>query len=314
MSDLREIPISEIIPSRTPLRPVQRKSLDFTELFESIKTDGVLQPILVRPIKEGYEVVEGGHRFVAAKMAGLETIPCKVKPMTDHEVLVYQVKANAVKPKETTRYEYARRLRKLLEGGLTIQQLSAMIDKSPNWIRHQLSLNKLIRKAVNKLNNGDMCLSNAVELSKLPDHLQLAMLDTACHMRSADFISLARQAKRDYDAFLIEQGAEKIDYGIQPRLRPINDIMLEVENNKARDVVLTSCNATTPEEGWKACLAWMLRIDPYTISLKQQKIKEQKLGNLNSYQYRLKQRELIEKLTFDIGEPNEQRTDTLQSE
>ena len=303
---LLNIPLKDLSPPTILFRSLQ-KNVEFQELVESIKTDGVLQPILVRPTEEGYEVVEGNHRFHAAKINNLETIPCKVKELTDDEVMLLQLKAHAVRPRPTNKYQFARRLKKLLENKYTIGQLSAIIDKTPDWISDTLALNSLIPRAASKLEDNLLSLGNAFELSKLPDHLQVAFLDDACDMKVTDFKERARAAKLEYAELLNRKTNEFRAQGIAPRLRPIKDIFYEVDTNEAREVILTSCNATTPQEGWKAALAWMLKIDPYTISKKQQNIKEKQRKALTFFNYQKKQRELIKKLTFDkIGEAHEQ--------
>jgi len=219
--------------------------------------------------------------------------------MTDMEVLLFQLKAHAVRPKETQVYEYARRLRKLLNSGMTISDLSAIIDKTPNWIRQQLQLNRLIRKAVNKLNNGDMKVTAAAALASLPDHLQEAFLDDACKMKSEPFIKRCREAKRDYDSFLLNQRADEHDDGYYPYLRPVTTIMEEAETYKNAKEVLTVCNATTPLEAWRACLSWMMRLDPITVDKRKRGVKEGERQRITSYQFRKQQRKMIENLTFD---------------
>lgn len=65
------------------------------ELVESIKVNGVLSPVLVRPDDEGnYEMISGHRRLHAAKLAGLATIPAIIKPMTDDEATIAMVDAN----------------------------------------------------------------------------------------------------------------------------------------------------------------------------------------------------------------------------
>lgn len=299
---LQHIDICRIVPSRTPLRPVRRTDPEFTELMESIRTDGVLQPILVRPDPQGegdYEVVEGNHRFIACKLVGPKTIPCMIKDLSDREVLIIQLKAQAVRPKETRLFEYARRLKKLMNDGLTIHDLCGMIDKGPSWVRQMLSLNKLIPAAQEKLMDGSIKATSAVDLATLPEHLQGHFLEDAIKMKVGPFRARVREAKRDYDAYLLDQRKGQHEDGYFPRIRSVKDIMDESSSFEAAGKVLTSCNANTPEMGWKACLAWLMRIDPVSVENRKAGIKEQKHEYLNAYKMRQKQRELIQNLTFD---------------
>ena len=308
-NNLRHIEISRITPSRTPLRPVRKSDQEFTELMESIRTDGLLQPILVRPDKQefDYEVVEGNHRFAAVKLVGHETIPCLIQDLTDREVLIIQVKAQAVRPRDTQIYEYSRRLKKLVGEGLTIHDLCAILDKGPSWVRGMLSLNKLTEKCGSKVADGSITISNSIELAKLPEHLQERFLDDAMKMKVTPFKNRVREAKRDYDTFLLTQRQDEHEDGIFPRIRGVKDIMNEANSFEAAGKVLTSCNANTPEMGWKACLAWLMRIDPVSAENRKAGIKDGKSEYLNAYQMRIKQRKMIENLTFDTitGDSNE---------
>lgn len=305
-NDLRHIEVCRIQPSRTPLRPVRKTEPEFYELMESIKADGLLQPILVRPDKlneDGFEVVEGNHRFAAVKLIGHETIPCIIKDLTDREVLIIQVKAQAVCPTDVRIYEYSRRLRKLIDDDLTIRDLAAIIDKSPSWVSSMLSLSRLHPACVDDVNSGKIKASKAIELSKLPEHLQPLFKEDALRMKVEPFKARVREAKRDYDAFLLEQRTEEKEGGIIPRIRGTKDIMNEADSFEAAEKVLTSCNANSPLMGWKACLAWVMRIDPVTVEKRRQGIKDGKYEYLTNYKMRLKQRRMIEQLTFDTTEP-----------
>jgi|GEM_PF-3064016 len=312
-NNLRHIPIDWLIPSRTPMRPVRKTDQEFIEFMESIRTDGILQPLLVRPCKGEddmgkYEVVEGTHRYEAAKLVGLKSLPCMIRDITDEEVLVLQLKAQAVRPTKTKIYEYSRRLRKLNKEGYTIGDLAALVDKHPSWIQQMLSLHRLTPKCVHELTQGNLTVSSAIELAKLPEHLQETFLDDAAKMKTVPFKKRVREIKRDYDSFLLQQRENDLEQGLSPKLRGVKDIIWESETFEAAKQVLTSCNANTPEMGWKACLAWIMRIDPVSVKKRKANIKDTKNVFLTQYQVRQKQRELIKNLTFktnETGETNE---------
>ena len=84
--DVQQVPLAQLRPS--PFQP--RLSMDegaIAELSASIASKGVLQPILVRPAENGYEIVAGERRFRAARQAGLVTIPAVVRELSDQETL-----------------------------------------------------------------------------------------------------------------------------------------------------------------------------------------------------------------------------------
>ena len=91
INEYRDLPIALLTESKTnPRRTFEENSLK--ELAESIRTQGVLAPLLVRPITEqGFEVVFGARRFRAAQMAEAATVPVRIKNLTDAEALEAQL-------------------------------------------------------------------------------------------------------------------------------------------------------------------------------------------------------------------------------
>lgn len=82
--ETREVPVTAIVPNRwQPRMDVEDKNIE--ELAASIRQHGVLEPIIVRPMGKGYELVVGERRWRAAKAAGLSRIPALVREMTDRE-------------------------------------------------------------------------------------------------------------------------------------------------------------------------------------------------------------------------------------
>ena len=73
---------------------VRRNVGDISELVESVKTQGILEPIVVRPVGDRYEVVIGARRFAAAKEAGLRVVPAEVREMTDAQALAQSLVEN----------------------------------------------------------------------------------------------------------------------------------------------------------------------------------------------------------------------------
>lgn len=92
--DVQDIEINKISTNElNPRHAINEEGLE--ELAESIRTAGVLQPILVRPKGKGFEIVAGERRFKACKMVGLRTIPAVVREMSDDEVIETMLIENA---------------------------------------------------------------------------------------------------------------------------------------------------------------------------------------------------------------------------
>jgi ParB family chromosome partitioning protein len=92
-SGVREIPVATIIPNPTQPR-TQIDPGHFRELTDSIRTAGVIQPVVVRPRAEHYELVAGERRWRAAQAAGLTSIPAVVRDVSDQQMLEYALIEN----------------------------------------------------------------------------------------------------------------------------------------------------------------------------------------------------------------------------
>jgi ParB/RepB/Spo0J family partition protein len=295
-NEQRTIPVDQILKPRISLRPVRRKAPEYVELVESVKKDGVLQPILVRSKEDKYEIVEGWHRYEAALEAGLNDMPCIIKDLTDQEVLILQLKCNAIRPK-TASFEYARRLKILMEQGFTLAELSSIIDKSPAWIRDQIQLNRLCEEAREPVERGEINLSSALALANLPTDIQSKFVDDAISMKSVEFVPRAKTALRDFKSYLLQLREENKKFGaVTPELRATNAIKQEALKPKHAKEVLKAVKAKTPLDGWNACLSWIFKIDPVTVENRinrRQEIKNEHI--VNREEFRKTNQELIEK-------------------
>jgi ParB family chromosome partitioning protein len=90
-TEYRDVPLSQLNLSKTnPRRTFDEVALK--ELADSIRTQGILSPLLVRPLTEnGFEIVFGERRYPAAQLAEQETAPVRIKQMTDAEALEAQL-------------------------------------------------------------------------------------------------------------------------------------------------------------------------------------------------------------------------------
>ena len=120
-----------------------RKSFDddrLKELANSIKADGVIQPIVVRKVDDRYEIIAGERRFRASKLAGLEKVPVVVKNVTDRKARELALVEN-IQREDLNPIEEAISLKTLMEEyKLTQQELSDIIGKSRSYIANNLRL------------------------------------------------------------------------------------------------------------------------------------------------------------------------------
>jgi ParB/RepB/Spo0J family partition protein len=185
----RNIALAQLFPS--PTNP--RKRFDeakLKELAESIKTQGVLQPILVREILEGkaswpfpnvapqtpsgrFEVIAGERRYRASKLAGLTEVPCFVRNLTDMQVLHAQVIENLQRD-DLHPIEEAEGYEKLMQqqddnGKLfTAESIGGEVGKSKAYIYARLKLLALCTEARQAFFDGDLDASTALLIARIP--------------------------------------------------------------------------------------------------------------------------------------------------
>ncbi len=155
------------------------------ELAESIMTQGVLSPILVRPLPEGFpehfEIVTGARRFRAAQLAGLDSVPVRIVSLSDNEALEVQVVENLQRT-EIHPLEEARGFRALLQLDGTaydIHKIAAKIGKTPNHVATRLKLTELVPEVAEVFLKNEIAVGHALLIAKLPEALQKEALNEA---------------------------------------------------------------------------------------------------------------------------------------
>jgi ParB family chromosome partitioning protein len=173
-----DLPIALLTESKTnPRRTFEENSLK--ELAESIRTQGVLAPLLVRPITEqGFEVVFGARRFRAARMAAAATVPVRIKNLTDAEALEAQLVEN-LQRRDVHPLEEAQGFRALLnleEPQYSIEQIAAKTGKSPAYVTQRIRLTELAAPVVEAFYAEEIGVGHALLLAKLqPDQQEKAL-------------------------------------------------------------------------------------------------------------------------------------------
>lgn len=142
-----------------PRKVIGRRELE--ELSDSIRQNGVLQPILVRPYEHGYQIVAGERRYQATKMAGLSRIPAVVRELADDKVLLFALVENLQRT-DLNPMEEARGYRELMEQqGLTQKKLADLLSKSRSAIANTLRLTELPEEVQQLLSDGVLTAGHA---------------------------------------------------------------------------------------------------------------------------------------------------------
>ncbi|MEA3412689.1 MAG: ParB/RepB/Spo0J family partition protein [Pseudomonadota bacterium] len=149
-----------------PRRHFHSEALE--ELAASIRAQGLLQPVVVREIPGGYELVAGERRWRAARMAGLEEIPALVKSVPDQAAAAIALIEN-IQREDLNPLEEAGALKRLIdEFGLTHQEAADGIGRSRTAVSNILRLLELEREARDLLDQGKLEMGHARALLALP--------------------------------------------------------------------------------------------------------------------------------------------------
>lgn len=258
--NLCNLPIRELRRCPIQFQPVCKETLDYYMLRDSIRDVGILQPILVRPVLGGYEVVAGNHRFECACDLRLQEVPCLVREMTDEQVLSLQVMENASRI-TVDPINYVRRLQKILHSGeMTVEELAHCVHRHPDWVRNLLRLNCLSEKCKSALVEKRISTKVGIELAKLPIHYQDELLSLSEEHPANEFLEIVRAGVRNMrtQGYLDKQSIQAVS---QTSLRQSRTLLDEYVNLTNAATVLMRAEASTALDGWIACLAWVLCMD-----------------------------------------------------
>ena len=180
-TEYRNVTLALLSESKTnPRRTFEEVALK--ELASSIRTQGVLSPLLVRPLTEnGFEIIAGARRYRAAQMAEVPTVPVRIVHLSDAAALEAQLVENLVRS-EIHPMEEAQGFRALLDledPKYSIEQIAAKVGKSPVFVASRLKLSDLVPAAVDAFYADEIGVGHALLLAKLPADQQEGAL-SAC--------------------------------------------------------------------------------------------------------------------------------------
>jgi ParB family transcriptional regulator, chromosome partitioning protein len=198
---LSHIPLDQIKRGKyQPRREIDPEALQ--DLANSIRSQGVIQPIVVRPISDDqYEIIAGERRWRAAGMAGLMDIPAIVRDIPDEAAIAIALIEN-IQRENLNPIEEAIALQRLInEFGLTHQQVADAVAKSRVTVTNLLRLLNLPDEIKSLLEKGQLEMGHARTLITLPEAMQIevakAMVTKGLSVREAEH--LVRQLHKEPD-------------------------------------------------------------------------------------------------------------------
>ena len=148
--EVTQLPISKIVPNKYQPRNIFNDE-KILELSESIKEHGVIQPIVVRKFKEGYEIIAGERRYRASKLIGLDKVPAIVRDYDDKQSASIAIVEN-IQREDLTAIEEALAYKQLIDlHGITQAALAKQMGKSQSTVANKirlLNLSEHVQQAV----------------------------------------------------------------------------------------------------------------------------------------------------------------------
>jgi ParB family transcriptional regulator, chromosome partitioning protein len=169
-SIIEQIEMKMIRPSSFAVRDkFQKYCEDDESLIISIREHGLIQPILIRPLSHGFEIVAGHRRYQACKSLRWRFIPCKVCEMTNKQAFEIQLSEN-IQRKSMDPIEEAEAFRRYVIdfGWGGVSDLAKKIGKSEEYVSHRIQLLKLSEETKRKIASNMLNVSKAIEISTIP--------------------------------------------------------------------------------------------------------------------------------------------------
>lgn len=187
---VHNIPLEELHPFKDhPFKIQSGEEMD--RMVESIRKVGAITPALARPLEDGgFELISGHRRLAACQVLGLKTMPVIVREMTDDEAVIAMVDANlqreTILPSEKA-FAYRMKLEAIKHQGrststqlaqkLSVQVVGDEAGESKDQVRRYIRLTYLIPELLNKVDEGKIAFSPAVEISFLTEDEQRILFD-----------------------------------------------------------------------------------------------------------------------------------------
>lgn len=253
-----EVSLSELHPFVNHPFEV-RDDEDMQKLVDSIKENGVLTNLTVRPRAEGgYEIISGHRRFHAAQLAGLDKIKVQVRDVDDDQAIIDMVDANIqrehISPMEKAR-AYAMRLEAVKHQGrrtdLTSDQVgpkltaaekvAAGVQDTQTQVKRYIRLNSLVPDLQKKVDSGTLKFNPAVELSYLTPDEQQSFLNYAEAQDCTPSLSQAQKLKAaSKEGTLTPDKLEEIMSAQKPSVAP-REPVLNINVSKVAQYFPTGC-------------------------------------------------------------------------
>ncbi|WP_158772065.1 ParB/RepB/Spo0J family partition protein [Paraglaciecola sp. L1A13] len=216
-SELQQLAIEFLKPGKyQPRKDMSSDALE--DLASSIRSQGIIQPIIVRTVGNNeFEIIAGERRWRASQLAGLETVPCLIKDVPDEAAVAIALIEN-IQREDLNAMEEAQALERLMnEFELTHQEVATAVGKSRTTVTNLMRLNNLHEDVKLLLEHGDIEMGHARALLGLDGDSQLE----AAHIVSGKGLTV-RDTENLVRKFL-EPASPKVDKKLDPDVERLQD-------------------------------------------------------------------------------------------
>jgi ParB family chromosome partitioning protein len=254
---VEELNISDLVDFKNhPFKVVNND--DLKKLEESIKVNGILEPIIVRKKDDHYEIISGHRRKLASEIIGLKSIPCIIRDMSDDDAVIYMVDSNmhreSILPSEKAK-AYKMKLDAINHQGKTLSQVATKSDsakeigeengESRDQVFRYVRLNNLIPELLDKVDSKEIAFNPAVEISYLKKSEQEMLLDamnyceaTPSHAQTIILKKLSQDNNLTNDTIVEMMNQEK----------PNQKAKIKISEDKIKDIIPNNLKIDNYEE------------------------------------------------------------------
>lgn len=200
------VPVENVVPNRSQPRKIFKEK-DLFELAESIKENGIIQPLLVTEAEGGkFDLIAGERRLRAAKLAGLERVPVLVKRATKKDTTVMSIIENVQRADLNCVEEALAYFQLMNEYGLTQEEVAKKVGKERSTVANFLRILKLPKDVIMLLNKEQLSFGHAKVLVGLNDDETIKRLANEAATKTLSVRELEELAKRSR----VATGKEKL--------------------------------------------------------------------------------------------------------
>ena len=195
-SDYKVIPLHLIDPPQHMMR-MSIEEDEIKELMSSIRSQGLLQPLVVKPRKDRYEISAGHRRLIALNKLGITEAMCHIKDVADKDVAINRASENVIRV-NVSPIEEAKSYKELCDDfNMTCEEIADSLGKSPGTIKRRIDLLKMPEEAIHALHTKKVSVGVAESLCCITDRTAFSYY-LGCAIDNGITVEVARQWASDW--------------------------------------------------------------------------------------------------------------------